>query len=276
MRLISVLAALLGAALACSAARAQTAPEPVEVLVLGTFHFANPGRDLHNPQVDDVRSPKRQAELAAAAEQLARFKPTIVAVEEESRAADLSLASYKAFKPADLTRNRDETQQIGFRRARAMGHANVYGVDEQPGPGEPDYFPFGKVAAYAGAHGKGEWLKALSAPVQAHIAAFQQEQPKRTMGELLRMSNDRAHDAKLHAAGYYGLLSLGDPAEQPGAELNALWYMRNAKIFAKLTQVAKPGDRVVLIFGAGHSYWLRHFVETAPGYRLVDPRDYLR
>ena len=48
-----------------------------------------------------------------------------------------------------------------------------------------------------------------------------------------------------------------------------------ARIFARLTQNAKPGDRVIVVFGAGHAYWLRHFVETTPGFALVEPDRYL-
>lgn len=35
-----------------------------EILVLGTYHMANPGHDIHNLQADDVLSPKRQQEIA--------------------------------------------------------------------------------------------------------------------------------------------------------------------------------------------------------------------
>ena len=63
---------------------------------------------------------------------------------------------------------------------------------------------------------------------------------------------------------------------QPGAELNAYWYMRNAKIFSKLSLVAKPGDRILILFGAGHNFWLRHFVQQTWGYVLVEPGEYLK
>jgi hypothetical protein len=59
------------------------------------------------------------------------------------------------------------------------------------------------------------------------------------------------------------------------AELNAAWYLRNARIFAKLVQISRPGDRVIVVFGAGHAYWLRHFVETTPGFQLVESNRYL-
>jgi hypothetical protein len=34
-----------------------------EILVLGTYHMANPGADVYNIQADDVLSPKRQQEI---------------------------------------------------------------------------------------------------------------------------------------------------------------------------------------------------------------------
>ena len=78
------------------------------------------------------------------------------------------------------------------------------------------------------------------------------------------------------AATVLATLQLGDAKTQPGADLNGGWYLRNAKIFAKLQQVAKPGDKIVVVFGAGHGYWLRHFVQETPGFQLVEPGDFLR
>jgi len=46
---------------------APAAVEPAaraEVLVLGVYHMANPGRDVFNMKADDVLAPKRQAEMA--------------------------------------------------------------------------------------------------------------------------------------------------------------------------------------------------------------------
>ena len=43
-----------------------------------------------------------------------------------------------------------------------------------------------------------------------------------------------------------------------------------------LMQVAKPGDRVLLIYGSGHNYWLRHFAATTTSYREVDPVPFLK
>jgi hypothetical protein len=91
---------------------------------------------------------------------------------------------------------------------------------------------------------------------------------------MLALAN--APDAQGGIGGYYEMLAVGDTDEQPGAELNAMYYMRNAKIFAKLMKVAAPGDRILVVYGAGHNYWLRHFASETPGFKSVDPVPYLQ
>jgi hypothetical protein len=92
---------------------------------------------------------------------------------------------------------------------------------------------------------------------------------------VLYWMNQPAMIDRMQSIGYYGLLAVGDAQEQPGALLNARYYERNARIFAKLVQVAEPGERVLVVYGGGHSYWLRHFVSTTPGFELVEPNPFL-
>lgn len=51
--------------------------------------------------------------------------------------------------------------------------------------------------------------------------------------------------------------------------------MRNAKIVAKLCDVARPGDRVLVLFGSGHKHWLEQIARGIPGIRVVDAAQYL-
>jgi hypothetical protein len=99
-----------------------------EILVLGTFHMANPGRDIHNMQADDMLSPRRQKEIAEVVEVLKRFRPTKVAVEADvgSQPVTQRYADYVAGK---YTLTRNETEQIGFRLAKELGHPTIYPVD---------------------------------------------------------------------------------------------------------------------------------------------------
>lgn len=251
------------------------APAPIEVMVLGTYHFDSPGLDLNNPDVDDVRTPKRQRELDAVARALVRFRPTMVAIERRVDAPGLVDRRYEDHDEGDLRTDKDERIQLGYRIARLAGVRVVHGIDEQPEGGEPDYFPYGTLVAYAGRSGKKATLDRVMAAGPVATARFEAMQRTQSVGALLADWNDPANPVADQSI-YYGMLEIGDTRAQPGADLNAAWYLRNAKIFAKLMTVARPGARVLVVYGAGHGYWLRHFARETPGYRLVDVRPYLR
>lgn len=258
-----------------AAGQAVAEPTPdIEVMVLGTYHMANPGLDLANVKADDVLKPQRQKELEALATTLAEFKPTKVVVERIAKTPELLDHRYAEFTPADLGTNRDERYQVAYRLAYRLGQKTVYAIDEDPGEGEPDYFPFGKVAEWAKAHGAETKLNAELERVKGDVAGIEKLQAEGSVAHVL-LGVNRPEQAAKDQGWYYGILAYGDTEAQPGAELNAYWYMRNAKIFAKLMTVARPGDRVLIVYGSGHNYWLRHFASTTPGYRNVDPSPYL-
>lgn len=248
--------------------------EPVQVLVLGTYHFGNPGRDLHNAKVDDVLEAKRQHELEQLAQALAAFRPTKIMVERIAKTPDLIDPDYSQFTSANLAKDRDEHVQIGYRLANRVKLGAVHAIDEQPSEDEPDYFPFPTVAAWAKANNAEGKLQALMAKGAAITAKLEADQKTKTIPQML-LDRNRVDVIEEEQGLYYEFLRFGGIDQQPGADLNAMWYLRNAKIFNKLQQAAKPGDRVLVVYGSGHNYWLRHFAATAPGYQLVDPIPYL-
>lgn len=262
------------AAFAASASTAQPATD-VEVMVLGTYHMNNPGLDLANMKADDVLKPERQKELEALAAALAEFRPTKIVVERVVSEPHLVDPRYAEFSEAELGKNRDERVQIAYRLAKRIGLTTVHAIDEDPGEGEPDYFPFDKVVGWAKQNGAEPRLNAQLDKVKGEVARIERLQSEGSIAHVLADLN-RAEQAEQDQSWYYSVLTFGDTEKQPGADLNAMWYLRNAKIFAKLMTVAKPGDRVLIVYGAGHSYWLRHFAKTAPGYRNVDPTPYLQ
>ena len=264
---------------AALAAAGQGAASPpiadVEVMVLGTYHFANPGLDLANVRADDVLKPQRQRELEALAAALADFRPTKIVVERVAKTSELLDHRYAEFKRADLGANRDERVQVAYRLANRLGFKTVYAIDEDAGEGEPDYFPFGKVVDWAKANGADARLNADLDKAKGQVERINRLQAEGSIAYVLANMNG-PEQADQDQRWYYGVLSYGDTENQPGAELNAYWYMRSAKIFGKLMTVAKPGDRILVVYGAGHNYWLRHFARTTPGFANVDPTPYLQ
>jgi Family of unknown function (DUF5694) len=253
---------------------AIAAEPPVEVMVLGAYHFGNPGQDVNNIQVDSVLVPKKQAELDALARALLTFRPTKVMVERESDAPDFAMQAYSEFTLEKLKTIANEADQIGYRVAHLAGLKIVHGIDEQPRYGEPDYFPYNAMQDVAKQHGQTGVIDTANLPVKAFLTQFEADQKTKSVADLLIGVN--TYPIYTTIAVEYSYLKIGDKDDQAGADLNAMWYLRNAKIFAKLMQVAKPGDRVLVVYGAGHNYWLRHFATETPGYKFVDPVPYLK
>ena len=274
----ALLAALsLAAPVSAQAPAPAAAPEPIQVMILGSPHLDNPGRDLHNARIDSVTTPEKQAQLAQIAEDLARFRPTAVAIErvapDQSTMVDPGFADYR---PEWLTERPDERIQIAYRLAALAGVDRVYAIDEKDREGQPSYFPYGDMMRWAAENGRAGDLQALGGQAKAYLARMEERQRTETLGRLLLDANLPGEAMTTdNAALYYRFLSFGGGDVLPGAELNGRWYTRNAKIFAKLMQTARPGDRIVVVFGAGHAYWLRHFAATTPGFQLVEPSAYL-
>lgn len=247
----------------------------VKVMVLGTYHFANPGADAFNIEVDNVLSETRQKEIEAVTSALAEWKPTKILVEFVSEAPDLTLSSYRDFDPGRFGTDPNEVYQIGYRLAKKLNHEDVYGFDEQPSEGEPDYFPLGNVFEYAESVAGQPIIDGLMAYQTLRTENDADYQRTHTIAQSLMRENDPASLLENHLKLYYGVLEIGDGVMQPGAELNAYWYMRNAKMFAKADMIADPGDRLLILVGSGHQFWLSHFVDVLPGYVEVDPIPYL-
>lgn len=247
------------------AAPLRGADAPAQVMLVATYHFSNPGHDLNNVKVDDVLTPKRQAEVEAVASALAAFKPTRVGVEWPAGLVDERYPKYLA---GTLPESRNEVVQLGFRLARAMGLKEVSGLDVD---GD---FPFEDVQKWAGEHGKARVIDDLLAMGKAETDRLGKLQNTETVGGTLRDLNQPASMALNHSF-YPPLLAMGAGDAQPGARLVSAWYARNLGICAKLVQAAKPGDRMVVFFGQGHIPLLARFVGEQPGFQLVDPLAYL-
>jgi hypothetical protein len=244
---------------------AESAAKPVEVMVVGVFHMSNPGHDIHNLKVDDVLEPKRQAEIAALTDALARFKPTKVGVEWP---ADLVAERYKQYLAGTYPPWRNEVVQLGFRLAKTAGAEGAYGLDAD---GD---FPYERVKNFAETRGFSGLLDEMNAAIQRDVDEQAGLLAQKGVSADLRFLNDPTRLISDNAF-YRKMLRIGLGGDQPGADLTASWYHRNFLICANLLQLAKPGDRIVIFFGSGHAFLLRQCVTETPGFKLVESYDYL-
>src|SRR6185503_2951352 len=97
-----------------------------QVMLVGTYHFSNPGKDLNNVKAVDIFAAGRQQEIGKVVAGLGRFAPTQVAVEWPAAVVN---ERYAQFRAGQLQESRNEVVQLGFRLARERGLANVHGLD---------------------------------------------------------------------------------------------------------------------------------------------------
>lgn len=217
-------------------------------------------------RVDDMLSPKRQGELEQLAAQLQRFHPTKVAVEAEG--APPSYLFKTALDPADLKTKANEVYQVGERVALGLGLGCLYGVDSPP------TMDFDEVEKLDQKMTGGRRLAAVFLETKQMVAAAEQQQHAGTVTESLAWMNNPESIRQSHDF-YMKLLLIQAGNDQPVAALDAGWYERNLRIWGKIMQIAQPGDRILVVIGQGHAYWLRTLAQQMPGYKLVDTLPYL-
>lgn len=270
-RWITVLALCACGALPAFSQQAGDAPPPAraEVLVLGVYHMANPGRDVFNLEADDVLAPRRQAEIAEVIEVLKRFRSTKIALEARFSNDDIA-ERYGDYVSGDHELSRNEIEQIGFRLARELGHETVYPVDVT---GE---FPFPRLADYVKAHGQALEFDELMEEIGEEIEAQSAYLASHTVLEtLLRMNSDDLVAADMGA--YYRQVRFGEPWNWAGADLLAAWFHRNIRIHSNVVDLVDSADeRILVVFGAGHLGWLRHNVDQDPLLRLRKLAEFVR
>ncbi|HEX8433193.1 MAG TPA: DUF5694 domain-containing protein, partial [Longimicrobium sp.] len=243
------------------------AQPPATVMVLGTYHFGNPGLDVVKTEVADVLAPARQAEIERIVDALARFRPTKIVIEAPPSQGARWDSVYRAYRAGTHALARDEREQLGLRLAARLGHARVYPIDHA---GE---FPFGAVMEYAQARDT-----TTARMIQARIASITAEENRRqrelTVAGNLRFRNDPRQIASEH--GLYMITNrVGAGDGYAGATLVSAWYERNLFIFANLQRITQPGDRILVIYGSGHSATLREMIRSTPDMTLAESVDYL-
>jgi hypothetical protein len=267
MKKLVILLIVLAAAVAALAFAQGPAPAKPEILIVGTYHMANPGRDIFNMQADDVLAPKRQAEMAELLAVLKRFRPTKIAI-ESTVYDDTRKKQYADYLAGQRELTRNEIEQVGFRLAKELGHPDVYPVDID---GE---FPWQRMVNFAKATGRTKEFDAMYAELGAHVKEQDEFMARHTILETLLFMND--DDRVAVDVGFYMRdAHFGEAGDYAGPDLLASWYQRNIRIYGNIVNlIGSPGERILVVYGAGHLGWLRQAAQSDPTVRLRKLADF--
>jgi hypothetical protein len=244
----------------------KAAPD-VSVLILGVYHMANPKLDLVQSEIRDTLGADRQKEIVELVSRIAKFNPTKVLVESVAPADSLSQA-YQQYVNGSHTLARDEREQVGFRLAKQLGHKRLFPVDAKMD------MDFQGLMGAAAKQNKTAFLKRMQ-EVPPKIGKMLEDLDKRhTVAEILAAMNSPFGLWASHSL-YMEFLDVDNGQEFAGSDVVAGWYSRNLRIFSNMKRLAEPGDRLLVIYGAGHAKLLSDFVKDTKGWQLQDPMKFL-
>ena len=242
-----------------------------EILLLGTFHFLESDIDFYTEEA--------QAALEALTGRLAAFSPDCIAVEgafSQQAAVDESYRRLKLSDFNDYEKMKTETLgsitmfgkrvpisykneciQIGYRLGKRLGLEKIHAVDEDAETGGALFaHPSDRVQPL---------LQAL------RTCAYGYEN---TLPEQLRLLNGEEWPRRSQNV-YMAVNAEAGGGRCEGAEAVARWYERNLKIFSNLQRLAQNSKKLFVLYGAGHLYLLRQFINATEGLTLADTDRYL-
>lgn len=246
---------------------------PVQVLLLGTYHFDYPNLDAHKTDTGlqvDILSEKKQKEVRELVDVIERFKPTRIYIESQRQSFHDSL--YNEYLQGRYTLERNEIYQLGYRIGKEMNHPKLYAVDANS-------FVSENAKKYT-------WIDSLWKNQTLVDPARDKYWNNRydqfyNISDTLEMSLSLLENFLLMAQpkvlkrmqGAYltgGFNTLGTAG--PDA-ISMWWYNRNLRIFNNiLTTKPSPNDRILIIFGNGHIPILKHCFESSPEFEVVELR----
>lgn len=242
------------------------------LVILGTYHMGTPGNNVVNGKVDDVTSPERQKQLVELVGRLKRFRPTKIVVEVDAEDDAKTQEAYDKYLSGRYQLSKNETNQIGFRLAKELGHKKVYCVDWSEFWDDPSI----NYEKYASKDAEMDrFLKGVYRNLKDEVDAEHEKLFTLSVTDQLILLNQPDRIEKSHRI-YYDLMRIGRGKEYAGANYVSWWYRRNMVILVNINRLAdSPDDRILVVYGSGHAKLLTQFAKESGFYNVESPLKYL-
>src|ERR1044072_3840720 len=246
----------------------QNAATKPKFVFLGSYHMGTPGNNVVNPKVNDVTAPERQKQIARLVEKLKKFKPTRIVLEIDSEDCAKTQEAYDKYLAGTYQLSKNETNQIGFRLAKELGHKKLYCVDWSDDWDDPaiNYEKFAAKDAEMESY-----LKKVHQSLKENIDAEYAKIASLSIIDQLIYLNRPAHMEKDHKV-YFDIMRIGRGKEYAGANYVSWWYRRNMVILTNIIRLTEsPGDRILVVYGVGHAKLLTQLARESNFYDVESP-----
>ncbi|WP_235964386.1 DUF5694 domain-containing protein [Pedobacter gandavensis] len=249
------------------------------VILIGTYHFNNPGFDEGKVTERSILTPDNQNSLERITNKLLKtYKPSKVFVEydyaKRTRLNDMYLL-YKSGKPfyqKDTLKDdyykrfyaENEIFQFGFRLANKAKNDVIYAMDYDKVP-----IRFNLIKSKISENSTFQF-----SDYQKKIASLETFMNdclgKNSLEEVLKCLNS-AEQYRLNKGLYISFLNkLNKDPDFFGSELVSSWYKRNLIMYGNIqNQVTSSDKNIVIILGAGHAAIMEEFIKADEQFNLI-------
>ncbi|MCP9201488.1 DUF5694 domain-containing protein [Gramella sp. GC03-9] len=251
-----------------------------EVLLVGTFHFHNPGLDVARTESFDVLSRGSQEDLDQISSAINEFGPDKIFVEwnyARTRGLDsiYDLYSVESFSndtsKTDFYR-KNEIFQLAFRTAKKLDHPKVYPMDYRG-----TNFPYDSLMATID---KNEQL-GLKKQIESEIEKYEEEFNSQISSGwslkriLLNLNTRESREANISF--YTGIATeVGKVDEFVGAYLASEWYRRNIYMWSIIQKLTEDSDdKIMILVGAGHAAIFDQLLSYTRGWKVIELNEIL-
>ncbi len=255
----------------------------VNVILLGTYHFNNPGNDAVKNQERSILTEESQKGLEQITDQIKKkYMPDQIFVESDFNQKAKLDWQYQLYLKNEYAKFTDtvtkprlkrfytegETFQLAFRLAKKLGHQEVYPIDTMI---QMRFDLLQKIVKADPAINKIFEEKLAAVTVRSNNCMS-----KKDLKDVFLCMNEEA-DLKENKGFYISFANtLGKDGKYFGANLVADWYKRNLIMYANIQHQLKTGAKNILVLvGTGHAAMFREFFKSDENFNLIELKDVL-
>ena len=248
------------------------------VVLIGTYHFNNPGFDEGKIKERNILTKENQEGLERITDKLIKkYKPTKVFVESDFDKRNNLNEMYNLYKNGRGYYNIDtldsfykrfykenEIFQLGFRLALKAKNDSIYSIDYDKVPIRFDLIK-SKIESISTVD-FAEYKKNIAELETFMNTCISQD----TLENVLKCLNS-TEQYRLNKGLYISFLNrINKGNDFFGSDLVSLWYKRNLIMFSNIQNQIVPTDKnIVIIIGAGHAAMMEEFFKSDTRFNLV-------
>lgn len=245
--------------------------EKIKVLNIGVFHMGQT-YDANTTEYNEATK-KSKKEIKDVCEAIAKFKPTIILVEQLPKyQKDLENAYNSYLKDVNADTGfykNNEIQLLGFEIGRLTDVKKIYGIDHRLSYN----YNMSDVAKKENATKFFEMAKHMKKTESSVIT-----DPKKIgLKNVLKLINTKEAYNFLINANADMLMYANSKNGFEGADEAAKFYKRNIRMFANINKIPmSKKDRILIISGATHTAYFSKFMSRSMVYELEPITKYLK